>query len=127
MTKDQIGSRYIDDRPAIIRWLCHALPERSFWFKGHPMIFCSRCTLIYLMISPGILAGFLLISLVDPAMRYVLAAVALLLMPTIIDGITQFYGWRESNNLLRAITGALFGSGIGIAMTYLVMRLILDI
>jgi len=35
----------------------------------------------------------------------------LLLLPTIIDGLTQAYFERESNNLLRFITGFMNGMG----------------
>ncbi len=33
----------------------------------------------------------------------------LFMIPIAIDGLTQLVGWRESNWLLRSITGALFG------------------
>lgn len=36
----------------------------------------------------------------------------ILLLPGAIDGTTQMFGERESNNLLRAITGALLGFGV---------------
>ncbi len=36
-------------------------------------------------------------------------AYALMLVPIAIDGFTQLFGWRESDWLLRGITGALFG------------------
>ena len=35
-------------------------------------------------------------------------------MPAIIDGLTQLFEYRESNNLLRFITGILGGLGLGI-------------
>jgi uncharacterized membrane protein len=36
----------------------------------------------------------------------------ILLLPGGIDGITQMFGSRESNNLLRVITGLLLGIGV---------------
>lgn len=37
---------------------------------------------------------------------------SILLVPGGIDGITQMFGERESNNILRAITGLLLGFGV---------------
>ncbi|MDI9437749.1 MAG: DUF2085 domain-containing protein, partial [Euryarchaeota archaeon] len=34
--------------------------------------------------------------------------------PTFIDGITQFFNLRESNNILRFFTGLLGGVGLAI-------------
>ncbi len=36
-------------------------------------------------------------------------AYALMLVPIAVDGFTQLFGWRESDWLLRTITGTLFG------------------
>ena len=38
----------------------------------------------------------------------------LLIIPTAIDGLTQLFEYRESNNVLRFITGLIGGIGIGI-------------
>lgn len=46
-------------------------------------------------------------------METVLIAITLII-PTFLDGITQFLGYRESNNPLRFTTGVLAGIGIGI-------------
>jgi uncharacterized membrane protein len=34
----------------------------------------------------------------------------LFLIPIAVDGLTQLFGWRESNWLLRTVTGAIFGA-----------------
>jgi uncharacterized membrane protein len=43
-----------------------------------------------------------------PRVRYLLVAA----VPLILDGGTQLIGLRESTNLIRAITGFLFGSAM---------------
>jgi hypothetical protein len=37
-------------------------------------------------------------------------AYLLLILPMALDGFTQLFGWRESDALLRTITGCLFGA-----------------
>jgi uncharacterized membrane protein len=47
-----------------------------------------------------------------------------LLIPAFIDGLTQLLGYRESNNILRLITGLMGGLGLGIlikAFKYLIL------
>jgi uncharacterized membrane protein len=34
------------------------------------------------------------------------------MLPSIIDGLTQAYCHRESNNIVRLITGIMFGVGV---------------
>ncbi|HHY58838.1 MAG TPA: DUF2085 domain-containing protein [Chloroflexi bacterium] len=41
----------------------------------------------------------------------------LLVIPMAVDGLTQLIGWRESNWLLRTLTGALFG-GAAVYLAY---------
>jgi len=43
----------------------------------------------------------------------------LLIAPSGIDGTTQMFGARESNNRLRVITGILLGVGISIICLYI--------
>jgi uncharacterized membrane protein len=55
----------------------------------------------------------------------------ILILPTLIDGLTQAYMNRESNNILRVITGLMYGIGlmslaslIGKAVGYYVLELL---
>ena len=85
--------------------VCHRIPHRSFFFRGRQFPVCARCTGIYAAYltlpvftfdwwSPGIIIS------------------ALLLIPAVLDGLTQAYFDRESNNTLRFISGILAGSGL---------------
>ena len=82
--------------------VCHRRPERSFFYKGKQFPLCARCT--------GTLLGFA--SLPFFAFNIVhlnFLWILLLMLPCWVDGTTQLYGWRQSNNWLRLATGLLLG------------------
>jgi uncharacterized membrane protein len=86
--------------------LCHQLSERSFSLFGFKLAVCARCFGIYI----GLLSGALMYPLLNrgekvPPPWLILVSIA----PLALDGITQILGFRESNNLLRLVTGFLFG------------------
>ena len=83
---------------------CHRKPERSFFWKNKQFPVCARCT--------GIHIGYIsfpifLLQIFTLNIWWTLA----LIIPTFIDGYTQAFFNRESNNWLRFITG--FFAGIG--------------
>ena len=85
------------------RLICHRIPERSFFFRGHQFPVCARCTYF-------IYAYF---NYVDYDLNLLILAI-ILLVPAFLDGTTQLFNFRESNNILRLITGLLGGIGLGI-------------
>ncbi len=87
-------------------YLCHQLPQRSFFVFGYQVAQCQRNTAIYVsMFLGGIAYAFLRPRLKPLDLRLY----ALLLVPIVVDGGTQLLGWRESTWELRAVTGTLFG------------------
>ena len=92
-------------------FICHRIPERTFKIWGHYFPVCSRCTGIYI----GAFSYFLFVYFfyVQYSTILILFAVVMV-MPTFIDGLTQFLGFRESNNILRVTTGLIGGFGLGI-------------
>lgn len=86
--------------------ICHRMPERSFFYKGHQFPVCARCTGVYLSIITAPLIKYLNLTL-NALMLLGFA----LLIPMAVDGITQLFKLRESNNYLRLITGFLGGIG----------------
>lgn len=86
--------------------ICHRIPERSFFYKGHQFPVCARCTGVYLSLITAPLLKHLNLTIND----LMLLGIALLI-PMAIDGTTQLFGLRESNNYLRLITGFLGGIG----------------
>jgi uncharacterized membrane protein len=87
---------------------CHQLPERSWFVLGHQMAFCQRDLAMYLSIlTSGLVYG----AMGRRRESIPLTTYVILTIPIAVDGFTQLFGLRESDGLLRTITGALFGWG----------------
>jgi uncharacterized membrane protein len=84
---------------------CHRKKDRSIWFFGLERFFCSRC----LGILFGGAAG---LALVLSQYRIGILWAVVLLLPLILDGFSQAFHIRESNNIFRLLTGFLFGVGL---------------
>jgi len=93
---------------------CHRRKDRSIKMSRYTFPLCARCTGLWLGFAMGLLFRFA--GLHAP----LIFAVALML-PLIIDGLTQLVGYRESDNQLRILTGVLFG--IATNMLFLGIRL----
>jgi uncharacterized membrane protein len=81
------------------------MKERSIWFFGLGDYLCARCLGLLL----GGLIGILLFRVwyqIPPIGAF------FLVIPMLIDGFSQAFGWRESTNELRLTTGFLFGLGM---------------
>lgn len=75
---------------------------------GYKVAFCQRDVAIYASIF---LAGLVYGLIRDRVRPLPLKIYALFLIPIAVDGLTQMVGLRESNWLLRTITGAIFAVG----------------
>lgn len=96
---------------------CHQLPDRSFFFHGKQFPICARCT--------GIVLGIILSPLICiflPENIYVSIFLGSFML---LDGFTQLYGIRESNNITRLVTGLLFGYSI-ISFLFYLLNLIFN-
>lgn len=83
-------------------FFCHRIPERSFFYKGKQFPICARCT--------GILGGYLIGLIYVILVREIYIVFELvLIIPLVIDGLGQLYGYWKSNNRRRFITGILGG------------------
>ncbi len=101
---------------SIFDYICHRRPDRSFFYKGHQFPVCARCTGFYIS---GIASIILLKFYPVPYTLTTLLIGTILLIPCAIDGFTQLFEMRESNNILRLITGIL--GGIGLILVYDIM------
>jgi uncharacterized membrane protein len=94
-----------DDHKISFALICHRRADRSFKIFGHQSLLCSRCT--------GMCIGLIVAIVLSPIFLLVPTMFRLLfVIPLIVDGFTQLFGFRESNNVLRFITGLLFAIGV---------------
>jgi len=81
---------------------CHRRKDRSLRISGYTFPLCARCT--------GLWLGFVMGLLVRVAgLHMPLIFAFAFMLPLTVDGLTQLAGYRESNNRLRLLSGALFG------------------
>jgi uncharacterized membrane protein len=93
----------------LTKYICHRIPERSFFIKGHQFPVCARCTGFY----TGLIVYLILhVFYKHPYDLRVFIMSMTLMIPVAIDGVTQYFGPRESTNTIRFITG--FAGGIGL-------------
>jgi uncharacterized membrane protein len=97
--------------------MCHQKAERSFFINGNQMPFCSRCTGIFLGLSMGLMIAIFKKFRLDG--KFIILLIAAF-VPISIDGIGQLFGFWESNNLIRVITGLSAGIVCGIAIGLIV-------
>jgi uncharacterized membrane protein len=93
--------------------LCHQKPERSLFLNGNQMPFCTRCTAIWVGVTVGL--GFMMIYTIKLSTKFAIAMI-LSLVPLGVDGIGQLFGFWESTNVLRVLTGFPAGLICGIAL-----------
>ena len=100
--------------------LCHEKAERSFFINGNQMPFCARCTAIWLGLAIGVgLMIFLKVELNEKFIFLIIIGV----VPIAVDGLGQLFGFWESTNLIRVITGLLIGILCGAAIGIIVDEL----
>jgi uncharacterized membrane protein len=85
--------------------LCHRRKDRSFHFSGLENFLCSRC-------FGALTGGIIAIILRFEGILFPVLWSFVFVFPLIIDGLHQAIFKRESNNILRFITGILCGFGL---------------
>jgi len=90
-------------------FVCHQIPERSFFIAGHPFAVCARCF--------GLYAGFTLATIAYPLVRSLKKTDApprkwlfIAAAPLTIDYALGVFGIWENTHASRFVTGALLGS-----------------
>ncbi|HEV2829582.1 MAG TPA: DUF2085 domain-containing protein [Pyrinomonadaceae bacterium] len=90
-------------------YVCHQIPERSFFVAGHKFAVCSRCT--------GLYAGFAVTTLVYPIIKSLRQTEAperkwlfIAAAPLAIDFALGYLGIWDNTHFSRFATGALLGA-----------------
>ncbi len=103
-------------------YVCHQIPERSFFIAEHQFAVCARCT--------GLYSGFTLATLIYPLVRSLRQTEAparkwlfIAATPLAVDFTLGFLGIWNNNHFSRFFTGALLGA---VAVFY-VMPGVLDL
>ena len=103
-------------------YVCHQIPERSFFIAGHPFAVCSRCTGLYAGFAAATFAYPLVRSLRQteaPARKWLFLAAA----PLAIDFAVGYFGIWENTHSSRFATGAL----LGVVAVFYVMPGLMDL
>jgi uncharacterized membrane protein len=90
-------------------YVCHQIPDRSFFIAGHQFAVCARCTGIYAGFTAATLFYPLVKSLRQletPARKWLFLAAA----PLAIDFSLTFLGIWNNTHFSRFATGALLGT-----------------
>ena len=111
------------DYMELTKYICHRKPERSFFIKGRQFPVCARCTGFYAGLIVYLIANHFYSHGYDFNMLFISMV---LMIPVAVDGLTQYFGPRESTNNLRFITGFIGGVGL-IIFLKIIMRWIINV
>jgi uncharacterized membrane protein len=93
------------DKKFCLYFFCHRLEERCIKIGNHTSFLCARCT--GLVVGVGLAVMLFALNVILP-----LYALGLICLPLLIDGFTQAFNLRKSNNPLRFTSGILFAIGM---------------
>ena len=99
--------------------VCHQIPERSFYWAGHQLPVCARCTGLYVSGSLGLMA-WVTIKIarrwrpapMDP--QVALRVLAITAIPTTLSLALGLLGLWDGSNLTRALLAIPLGGVAGV-------------
>src|SRR4051812_3019423 len=96
------------------RAICHQLPERSFFHDGHYLPVCARDTGIYIGIFSTLLFLYMTKKYRTTTIpnKKISFTLLLFLFPLVIDGFSSYLGIYSTTNLIRILTGIMFGMAL---------------
>jgi uncharacterized membrane protein len=94
--------------------ICHQFSERSLSYGGRVLTVCARDAGLFLCFAVCFAA---LLAFYGRAPRRFaswpkVVALALFILPTVIDATTSYAGLRQTTNAIRLVTGSLAGTGL---------------
>ena len=101
--------------------ICHQIPERSFFWQGHQLPVCARCTGLYVSGAVGILGWLGLKAArrwrpIAIDARVTLRVIAVAAVPTLVTFATGVIGLWDGSNLTRALLAIPVGASAGAAV-----------
>jgi uncharacterized membrane protein len=102
--------------------VCHQRPERSFHSDGAQLPVCARCTGLYAGAMTGVLAWGVTSGLRRTSgwltkrftrLHLVRLGLVVAAIPMIVSLVTEWSGWWEPGNTVRAIFGVPLGAAVG--------------
>jgi len=104
--------------------VCHQAPERILLFGERPLFVCARDTGVFTSFFAALLALSLLTRRrragTPPAPVLLLVAAGIAFMAW--DGFTSYWGWRESGNTIRFLSGFAAGTGLAFPVAAMLNR-----
>ena len=99
---------------------CHQRESRTIMLNDNEMPFCARCVAIYTFMAIGMaLTTFPRMPFYDRINDLKWQWLLIALIPIGVDGLGQLFGYWESTNLVRFLTGGLCGLVVGIALGFM--------
>lgn len=98
--------------------ICHQRPERSFFWDGHQLPVCARCTALYLSGAVGLMA-WVVVKLArrwrpmtfDP--RAAVRLIVIASIPTAVSVASGAIGAWDGTNITRALLALPLGASAG--------------
>ena len=101
--------------------ICHQIPERSFFWQGHQLPVCARCTGLYVSAIAGLLGWLVLKAVrrwrpitIDPSAA--LRVIAITAIPTLATVASGAIGLWDGSNITRALLAIPVGASAGAAV-----------
>jgi uncharacterized membrane protein len=88
-------------------FICHQRPERSFFFHGHQLAVCARCTGLYAGAAAAGPLALLAIPLTAAGNRWLLGLAAI---PTLVTWTLEFAGVMPFSNVARFVAAIPLGA-----------------
>ena len=107
--------------------ICHQLPARSFFWAGHQLPVCARCTGLYLSGAAGLIAwiGVKIVRgwrplTVEPGIA--LRVIAIAAIPTAVSWTSSVTGLWDGSNITRAALAIPLGASAGAIVAAVVTK-----
>lgn len=103
-----------------LHYICHQAPSRSLWIGNYTIAVCARC---FTFCFASAITGIIIYYRSYLKIKWLLGL--LLIVPMVMDALTQWFELRASTNVLRILTGISGGIGFSILFYPLYIKFII--